>query len=274
MTYINLDHDEDQCKGPFDEAEIVDLIRSKAEKKLPAPHYRIEYEADWQFQGSNGNGRWCNGLIVTITRDMSEITFNLDFGNYHFDRTDLRRAARQSLKHLPLAIDQMMAQRAELTIHSASIGLILLAGESPSMRGWTAMHQHLAFPLSRRTRQAVNPYGIRDTRRHDDKLQWQVQWPHVNQMRLPGKRILPGEFKVGKHSAYNDHITLESRLPETVLTKAIGRPLHEIVDIPGFDHISTKIKHQRPWGKGSQLHFTSETINMEESFSLAARIQG
>ena len=274
MSYINLDRDEDQAQGPFDEKEIVDIIRAKAEKKLPSAHHDIEYHAYWQSHGSNGNVRWCDGLIVTITRDMSEITFSLEFGNYQFDRTDLRRAAKQALKHLPQAIDQMMAARNELTIHSASIGLILLVGESPSMRGWTALHQHLSLPLNRRTRQVVNPHGIRQTNRSDDKLQWQVQWPHVNQMRLPGKRILPGEFRIGKHSAFNDHITLESRLPETVLAKAIGKPLHEIVDIPGFEHIPTKIKHQRPWGKGSQLHFTSETINMEEAFSLAARIQG
>lgn len=274
MRTIDLDDEEDRPEGPFDETEILDIVRAKAEKKLPAASHEIEYRADWQFHGSNGNERWSDGLNITITRDMSEIVLNLDFGNYQYDRTDLRRAAKQSLKHLPRAIDQMMEARTELTIHSSSVGLILLAGDSPTMRGWAAMHQHLAYPLNRRTRQTVNPYGIRDTRRNDDKLQWQVQWPHVNQMRLPGKRILPGEFKVGKHSAYNDHITLESRLPETLLAKTIGRPLNEIVDIPGFEHIDTKIKHQRPWGKGSQLHFTSATINMEEAFSLAARIQG
>lgn len=267
------DKDEEEFIPPFDAAFAEDMVREAAEKHLDEGHMGTSIETNWSSSWFSGR-RNGNAFSVRLERDLSRIDVRIDLGNVPMRLADAKRGMRLALKHFPEAARTVMEARANLQIHAATAALIAISRDENGEGGWNSVRDHLEYPISRRAASTINPYGA-EHKTEGDKLDWRLPNRANERMRLPGARILPPDFHL-PHGirATNDRIHIPQRIPEALLLAKKGRPIQELVAIPGFEHVPTRITGWRKWGDGVNVSISSPTIDMEEAFALMAKIIG
>lgn len=262
---------EEEFIPPIDTTFAEDMVREAAAKHLNEGYMGTSIETNWSSSWFSG-GRNGNAFSVRLERDLSRIDVQVDLGNVPMRHADAKRGMRLALKHFPDAARTVMEARSNLKIHAATAALIAISRDENGTGGWNSVRDHLEFPISRRAASTINPYGA-DHKIDGDKLEWRLPHRANERMRLPGKRILPPDFHLPQGiRATNDRVHIPQQVPEALLLAKKGRPIHELVSIPGFEHVYTRITGWRKWGDGVHVSISSPTINMEEAFALMAKI--
>ena len=214
------------------------------------------------------NKRAAKGFTIRLTRDLSKIDVNLEFGNMPMRKTDAKRGMRLAMRHFAPAAESLMEARRNLTIHSVSAALIAASRNEDGSVGWNRVEEHLHYPIIRRAASTVTPQGW-EAKTDNDKLQWRLPGNDNEVMRLPGKRILIPDFQLSDGVIMdNDRILLPKRLPASILVAKMGQPLQDLITIPGFEDVNIRITDAYNWGKGTGLSIKSPTIDMEDAFKL------
>jgi len=263
--------EEEEFKPPFDPAFAEDAVRKAADRCLPPAHMGLEVETIWTQCWDHGD-RIAKGLTIRLIRDLSRIDVDLDFGNIPFDGNDAEKALRLAMTNFEAAAASVIEERRNLTIHATSAALIATYRAEDGSTGWKSVRDHLGYPVSRRCAATITPRGW-NHRKNDEKLRWRgADRPH-EEFRLPGKRILIPEFRLGDVGRMtNDRLRVNRRIPETVLTSKRNGPLHQLVSIPGFDEVEAIITGHVLSRESTELSIRSPTIDMEEAFELMARV--
>jgi len=262
---------ENDFKAPFDTCFAEDAIRQAADRYLPPARMEIGIETIWS-QGWDNGGRVANGFRVCLTRDLSRIEVDLDFGNIPFDEADAKKAFGMAMDNFGAAARSVVQSRKKLTIHATSAALIAIYKDKEGGTGWKKVRDYLSYPIRSRCGATITPRGWIQ-RENEDKLRWRSPDDFYEEFRLPGKRILIPEFMLGNIGRMtNDRLRLKRRIPDTILIARKNAPLHELVSIPGFDEVDAIITGHSARTEGTELSIRSPTIDMEDAFELMARV--
>jgi len=249
--------------------EIEDRFKKEALKRWKSvmgygPGYNIDpndvvCQLGWQYESTRMGDRrkgetHRHPLVIAgeVRFRLFPIDIRINFGEIIPNAQMVKRAVSTTLKHIRPAVEHQHQEAPNFTMNAA-----LAAAMMTSLHSTHDFIEAISYPINRRVKCRVTPI---DWRSPDiDKIQWRgIEDNSFNRegMRMPGKRILCDEMKLGtseKNTATHDSVRLNASIPDTVQTSMIGESLAKLVNLPAYQAAQCQIKEFRSWSKDSVI---------------------